>query len=147
MTSSLTRVFGLRFLKSRKRGGSLSFIQWNENLFNRKLIIYKNYMKIYFGGGFVDTKKVGFIGLGNMGFPMAKNLLKAGFTVYGVDVNKESEKQLADIGGKVGFNYATLQSEVNIIFTSLPTPQIVESVYLGNEKRSYREWRSTININ
>jgi 3-hydroxyisobutyrate dehydrogenase len=90
-------------------------------------------MKIYFGGGFVDTKKVGFIGLGNMGFPMAKNLLQAGYTVYGVDVNKESEQRFADIGGKVGFNYATLQSEVNIIFTSLPTPQIVESVYLGSE--------------
>ena len=30
-------------------------------------------------------KNIGFIGLGNMGFPMASNLVEAGFTVYGVD--------------------------------------------------------------
>ncbi|WP_068675139.1 NAD(P)-dependent oxidoreductase [Oceanobacillus sp. Castelsardo] len=81
----------------------------------------------------MDTKKVGFLGLGNMGFPMASNLLKAGFTVYGVDANEEAEKKFAKIGGKVGFTSATLPSEVNVIFTSLPTPQIVEAVYLGNE--------------
>ncbi|WP_156290956.1 NAD(P)-dependent oxidoreductase [Oceanobacillus salinisoli] len=81
----------------------------------------------------MDTKKVGFIGLGNMGFPMASNLLKAGYTVYGVDVNRESEIRFAEIGGKVGFTSATLPNEVNIIFTSLPTPAVVESVYLGNE--------------
>lgn len=81
----------------------------------------------------MDTNKVGFIGLGNMGFPMASNLLKAGYTVYGVDVNKMNEKRFAEIGGTVGFTSVTLPSEVNIIFTSLPTPPIVESVYLGNE--------------
>ncbi|MFD1388708.1 NAD(P)-dependent oxidoreductase [Oceanobacillus oncorhynchi subsp. oncorhynchi] len=81
----------------------------------------------------MNTKKVGFIGLGNMGFPMASNLLKAGYTVYGVDVNKMNEKRFAEIGGNIGFTSATLPSEVNLIFTSLPTPPIVESVYLGNE--------------
>lgn len=81
----------------------------------------------------METKKVGFLGLGNMGFPMASNLMKAGYTVYGVDVNKENEKRFAEIGGMVGFTSATLASEVNIIFTSLPTPKVVEDVYLGIE--------------
>ncbi|UJL45584.1 NAD(P)-dependent oxidoreductase [Virgibacillus sp. NKC19-16] len=81
----------------------------------------------------MNTKKVGFLGLGNMGFPMARNLLRAGYTVYGVDVNRDSEKRFAEIGGKVGFTSTTLPNEVKIIFTSLPTPQIVESVYLANE--------------
>lgn len=81
----------------------------------------------------MSMKKVGFLGLGNMGFPMAKNLLTAGYTVYGVDVNRESEKRLAEIGGKIGFTSSTLPNEVNIIFTSLPTPRIVEGVYLGSE--------------
>ena len=36
-------------------------------------------------------KKIGFIGLGNMGLPMSKNLVKSGYTVYGVDLNKEAE--------------------------------------------------------
>ncbi|RHW35420.1 NAD(P)-dependent oxidoreductase [Oceanobacillus profundus] len=81
----------------------------------------------------MGTKKVGFLGLGNMGFPMASNLMRAGYTVYGVDVNKENEKRFAEIGGMVGFTSATLASEVNIIFTSLPTPKVVEDVYLGIE--------------
>ncbi|MBP2076255.1 NAD(P)-dependent oxidoreductase [Oceanobacillus polygoni] len=81
----------------------------------------------------METKKVGFIGLGNMGFPMANNLLRAGYTVYGVDVNKENEKRFAEIGGIVGFTTATLANEVTIIFTSLPTPKVVEDVYLGIE--------------
>lgn len=77
------------------------------------------------------SKHVGFIGLGNMGLPMAKNLLANGYTVYGVDVNKESEQRLAEIGGKVGFTNQSLVKEVDLIFTSLPTPEIAEIVYLG----------------
>lgn len=91
------------------------------------------------------STKVGFIGLGNMGFPMASNLLKAGYEVYGVDVNQESEARLAAVGGKIGFTSSALVDQVNVIFTSLPTPEIVESVYLGesnlirnaNEKKKY----------
>ncbi|HLR68219.1 NAD(P)-dependent oxidoreductase [Virgibacillus alimentarius] len=79
----------------------------------------------------MDKKKVGFVGLGNMGFPMASNLLKSGFTVYGVDIKKVNEERLAAIGGKTGYTVATLTDEVDILFTSLPTPQIVEEVYLG----------------
>ncbi|MBP1971740.1 3-hydroxyisobutyrate dehydrogenase [Virgibacillus natechei] len=81
----------------------------------------------------MNTKKVGFIGLGNMGFPMASNLLKAGYTVYGMDVNRESEERFAEIGGEIGFVSAPLPDDVNVIFTSLPTPQVVETVYLGSE--------------
>ncbi|MFH1015868.1 MAG: NAD(P)-binding domain-containing protein, partial [Chloroflexota bacterium] len=36
------------------------------------------------------AKKIGFIGLGTMGKPMAKNLLKAGFAVTGYDINKDA---------------------------------------------------------
>lgn len=81
----------------------------------------------------MDKKKVGFLGLGNMGFPMAKNLLNAGYSVYGVDVNKEIEKEFEKMGGIVGFTTSSLSVEADIIFTSLPTPQIVENVYLGKE--------------
>lgn len=38
------------------------------------------------------TKNITFIGLGNMGLPMATNLVKAGYTVYGVDLNSEAEQ-------------------------------------------------------
>lgn len=44
---------------------------------------------------------VGFIGLGNMGSPMAKNLLKNGYPVIATDVFPESCKELQDVGAQV----------------------------------------------
>ncbi|WP_303964838.1 NAD(P)-dependent oxidoreductase [Sporosarcina ureae] len=80
-----------------------------------------------------NEKKIGFIGLGNMGFPMAENLLKNGYTVYALDINKDSEKRFAELGGHVGLTTASLLEEVDLVFTSLPTPAIAESVYLGED--------------
>ncbi len=78
-----------------------------------------------------QVKSIGFIGLGNMGFPMAKNLLAKGYAVYGIDTLKDNEERFANLGGKIGLTNTTLANEVDIIFTSLPTPAVVESVYLG----------------
>lgn len=80
-----------------------------------------------------NEKKVGFIGLGNMGFPMAQNLLEKGYTVYALDVNKEAEQRFAELGGHVGLTTTSLLKEVDLVFTSLPTPVIAETVYLGEE--------------
>lgn len=76
---------------------------------------------------------VAFIGLGNMGYPMAVNLLKAGYVVYGVDVNKEAEHRFSSAGGKIGTPLPSLSQQVNIILTSLPTPAIVEKIFLEDE--------------
>lgn len=46
--------------------------------------------------------QVGFIGLGNMGKPMAKNLLKHGYPVVATDVFPESCKELQELGAQVG---------------------------------------------
>ena len=43
--------------------------------------------------------RIGFVGLGNMGLPMAQNLLKAGHQVEGVDVNPASVAKLVAVGG------------------------------------------------
>ncbi|WP_203362838.1 NAD(P)-dependent oxidoreductase [Bacillus sp. REN10] len=75
--------------------------------------------------------KIGFVGLGNMGFPMAANLVESGYTVYGVDVNKESEAAFKQKGGIVDVDHSFLTSTCDIIFTSLPSIQAVEQVYLG----------------
>lgn len=45
-------------------------------------------------------KRVGFIGLGSMGFPMARNLLKRGFDVCGNDLRAESAARFAEAGGR-----------------------------------------------
>jgi len=80
-----------------------------------------------------NEKKIGFIGLGNMGFPMAQNLLGKGYTVYALDVNKEAEQRFSELGGHVGLTTASLLKEADLVFTSLPTPAIAQSVYLGEE--------------
>lgn len=46
--------------------------------------------------------QVGFIGLGNMGNPMAKNLLKHGYPVIATDVFPESCKEVQELGAQVG---------------------------------------------
>lgn len=45
--------------------------------------------------------QVGFIGLGNMGSPMAKNLIKHGYPVIATDVFPEACKELQDLGAQV----------------------------------------------
>ncbi|MFI8495402.1 NAD(P)-dependent oxidoreductase [Peribacillus butanolivorans] len=79
-----------------------------------------------------EFQTIAFIGLGNMGLPMATNLVKAGYTVYGVDTNSDAEKKFSQDGGKIGVPTELLAKQVDIVMTSLPTPQVVEKVYLGD---------------
>lgn len=74
-------------------------------------------------------EKVGFIGLGNMGIPMANNLIQAGHEVYGMDINEESKQKFKELGGIVVHSINELTEKTKFIMTSLPTPKIVESIY------------------
>lgn len=76
---------------------------------------------------------IGFIGLGNMGLPMSKNLVDAGFQVYGLDLNKNAENAFQQAGGKVGLSLQAISKKVDTIMTSLPTPEVIEKVYLGED--------------
>ncbi|SDJ24459.1 NAD(P)-dependent oxidoreductase [Natribacillus halophilus] len=78
-------------------------------------------------------KKIGFIGLGNMGMPMSENLLDAGFDVYGVDVNHEAEEHFEKLGGQIGRSMEDVAKFCDAIFTSLPSVDAYESVYLGDD--------------
>ncbi|OAJ73880.1 3-hydroxyisobutyrate dehydrogenase [Brevibacillus sp. SKDU10] len=78
-------------------------------------------------------KQIGFIGLGNMGLPMAKNLVESNFQVYGIDVNKEAEASFKRAGGFVDVDLPSMTAMCEVIFTSLPSPQVVEDIYLGKE--------------
>ena len=77
--------------------------------------------------------KIGFIGLGNMGLPMSKNLINANFDVYGTDLNKEAEAAFQKAGGKTGYLPHELVKMCDIVMTSLPSSQASESVFLGKE--------------
>ncbi len=71
--------------------------------------------------------KAGFIGLGIMGRPMAKNLLKAGVELMVADLNKEA---VADVvrAGAVEASYAEIGAECGVIFTIVPNGDIVKSI-------------------
>jgi 3-hydroxyisobutyrate dehydrogenase len=75
--------------------------------------------------------KIGFIGLGNMGLPMARNLLKAGHAVQGFDVGKAQVDALVAAGGQGTASAKAAATGVEIVITMLPAGQHVREVYLG----------------
>lgn len=76
-------------------------------------------------------KKIGFIGVGNMGNPMAANLLKAGFEVTVFDARPETAAAfVAQHGGKVAETLSELAVGRDAIVTMLPDDRIVRKVML-----------------
>ncbi|KAL7829893.1 hypothetical protein AOLI_G00307780 [Acnodon oligacanthus] len=75
---------------------------------------------------------VGFIGLGNMGTPMAKNLLKNGYPVIATDAFPESCKELQDSGAQILDSPAEVAEKADRIITMLPSSPNVIEVYTGS---------------
>ncbi len=75
--------------------------------------------------------RIGFIGLGNMGLPMAQNLIKAGHTVEGVDVNPAAIERLKAAGGASVETAKVAAARADVVITMLPAGQQVREVYLG----------------
>ncbi|MGU3342971.1 NAD(P)-binding domain-containing protein [Staphylococcus succinus] len=76
--------------------------------------------------------KVGFIGLGIMGKPMVKNLLKSNIDVYVNDLNKEAEQEVVSEGAQ-SVTIEQMAQEVDHIITSLPNGAIVKAVLYSGE--------------
>jgi 3-hydroxyisobutyrate dehydrogenase len=75
--------------------------------------------------------KIGFIGLGNMGGPMAANLVKAGHEVTGFDLARPVLDAFAKAGGKAATTVAAAASDAEMIITMLPAGPHVRLVYAG----------------
>jgi len=75
--------------------------------------------------------KVGFIGLGIMGKPMAKNMIKAGYDLTVFDLNKSSVEEVVLAGAKEAKSIRDLAANADIIVTMLPNSPHVKSVVLG----------------
>jgi len=73
---------------------------------------------------------IGFIGLGIMGKPMAKNLLNKGYKLIVYDINSEAVKELVNSGAKEGRSSADVASQSEVIITMLPNSPDVEKVVL-----------------
>lgn len=74
---------------------------------------------------------IGFVGLGNMGAPMCKRLLSAGYTVTAFDLNSRALDAAVASGAKRGANAADCAAQADIFLTSLPRPDHVEAVMRG----------------
>jgi len=81
-----------------------------------------------------DTTKpnIAFIGLGNMGAPMAENLLKAGYTLSVYDLSAEATARLQQAGASVADSPKDAASNAQVVISMLPAGEHVHSVYLGD---------------
>lgn len=77
--------------------------------------------------------RIGFIGLGNMGLPMAQNLVKAGHAVTGFDVVATSVEKLTADGGKGATDASGAATDAEIVITMLPSGREARAIYLGAE--------------
>src|SRR5216684_2825727 len=75
--------------------------------------------------------EIGFIGLGNMGFHMARRLIEAGHTVIALDTRKEPLDRIVALGGKPAASAKEVGDRAETVMVSLPTPDIVLAVATG----------------
>ncbi len=75
--------------------------------------------------------RVGFVGLGKMGKPMAINLMKKGFDLTVHNRSRAVVDELAAMGARPAFSPGEVASSAEVVLTCLPTPEAVETVYLG----------------
>lgn len=78
-------------------------------------------------------RSIGFIGVGHMGGPMARNLLKAGYHVTIFDPNAENAKALTGAGAKQAANLVQLSSTNDAIVSMLPSGRELRVAYLDND--------------
>jgi 2-hydroxy-3-oxopropionate reductase len=75
-------------------------------------------------------KKIGFIGLGIMGKPMAKNLLKAGYSLVVCDIMPAPVQELVGAGAQAGDSAEDVAARSEVIITMLPnSPEVMEAVF------------------
>lgn len=77
------------------------------------------------------TDTIGFIGIGKMGLPMAGRLIDAGHGLVVHDARADATAPLVERGATLAGSAAEVASQVNTVLVSLPTPDIVEKVVLG----------------
>jgi 3-hydroxyisobutyrate dehydrogenase-like beta-hydroxyacid dehydrogenase len=78
------------------------------------------------------TKRLGFIGIGNMGLPMALRLIDRGYGLAVFDIREDAVGPLVARGARAVKSPADVASEVQTVLVSLPTPDVVQEVALGS---------------
>ena len=78
-----------------------------------------------------EQMKLGFVGVGVMGRPMARRLIEHGHSLVIYDHNEEALAELSAIGAQVAGSARQVADSAQVVFTSLPTPAIFKDVALG----------------
>jgi len=77
--------------------------------------------------------RIAFIGLGNMGAPMSRHLIRAGHTVTGFDLQAEALSKLRQDGGHAAASIAEAVRDAEVVITMVPTGAHVRQVYEGED--------------
>ena len=79
----------------------------------------------------MDAPRIGFVGLGTMGTPLATHLIEAGHELAVTDTNPQALRRFEAMGARIKATPAELAASCDVIFMSLPTPDVVEAVVCG----------------
>jgi 3-hydroxyisobutyrate dehydrogenase-like beta-hydroxyacid dehydrogenase len=80
-----------------------------------------------------ENDRLGFVGIGYMGRPIARRLLESGFRLTAYDRNPGKPDELIQYGGKVAQSVAELSSSCNVVLSCLPSDQAVLDTYKGSD--------------
>src|SRR6202050_3588471 len=80
-----------------------------------------------------EKYKLGFIGIGFMGHPIARRLLESGFQLMAYDRDRRKAAELIQYGGSVAQSVAEVSSTCNVVLTCLPSDQVVLDIYRGSD--------------
>ena len=81
----------------------------------------------------MSKSSIGWIGLGNMGIPMCKNLLKAGYPLTVYNRTKHKEKELTAAGAATADSPAKMFETCDIVFTMVSNDDAVKDIYDGKD--------------
>ena len=80
-----------------------------------------------------EKQKIGWIGLGKMGIPMSKNLVKKGYPLTVYNRTKEKTKELVAEGAKVADSPKSLAANVDVIISMISDDPVLEAVSIGKD--------------
>jgi len=78
-----------------------------------------------------EKSRLGFVGVGYMGRPIARRLLESGFRLSAYDQHRSNAEQLIPYGGAVAESVAELSSSCDVLLSCLPTDEAVLNIYKG----------------
>src|ERR1700732_111269 len=80
-----------------------------------------------------EKNKLGFVGIGYMGRPIAQRLLESGFRLTAYDLDRSKPEELVRFGGTVAESVAELSSRCDVLLSCLPSDEAVRKTYGGSD--------------